>query len=142
MFGRGSCRVQPMLLDAFADLAVEAIDGAHAREVLPVAGPRDWTFLEMVRAIRAAVGSRALIVPAPAWASLAALNVAGLLLRDVVLTRDEILGLTREYLHAEQPIRRGADFDAWLSTGGVSDTLGVSYASELARHFRIEPGRA
>ena len=30
IFGRGNYRVQPITLDAFADVAVDAVDGAHA----------------------------------------------------------------------------------------------------------------
>ncbi len=136
IFGRGEYRLQPITLDAFADLAVDAIDGSHSRATLAVAGPSDWTFLEMVRAVRAAVHSRALILHAPAAVALAGLNVAGLLLRDVVLTSDEVKGLTREYLYAERPLRRGDDFAAWLAGDDVASALGARYASELARHFR------
>jgi uncharacterized protein YbjT (DUF2867 family) len=136
IFGRGDYRVQPITLDAFADLAVEAVDGAHRRVTLAVAGPSDWGFLDMVRAVRTAVGSRALIVRAPAPLALAGLKVAGLMLGDVVLTRDEVKGLTREYLCAERPLRRGADFADWLAQPAVASTLGRRYESELARHFR------
>jgi len=136
IFGRGDYRVQPITLDAFADVAVEAIGGGHQNETLAVAGPRDWRFLEMVRAIRTAVRSRAAIVPAPAWLALPGLRIAGVFLRDVVLTPDEIKGLTREYLCADRPLRRGADFDEWLAQPAIAAGLGRRYASELARHFR------
>jgi NADH dehydrogenase len=135
MFGRGRCRVQPIMLDALADLAVEAADGAYAQRTLAVAGPRDWTFLEMVRTIRAAVRSRAIILPVPTAVAFAGLRAAGWLLRDVVLTRDEIEGLIDEYLYADAPVRRGGDFSGWLASPGVATSLGTSYASELQRHF-------
>ena len=136
VFGRGAYRVQPMTVDAFADVAVDAVDGAHSNATVPVAGPTDWLFLDMVRAIRRAVHSRALIVHAPPFVALAGLRVAGVLLGDVVLTSDEVKGLTREYLYAEQPLRRGADFREWLANPIVATTLGRRYESELARHFR------
>ena len=136
IFGRGSYRAQPVTLDAFADAAVEAVDGAYTNEIVPIAGPRDWRFVDMVRAIRAAVGSRAAIVPSPACFALAGLKAAGVVLGDVVLTGDEIKGLTREYLWAAAPLRRGADFDHWLAQPVVAAALGREYASELARHFR------
>jgi NADH dehydrogenase len=135
IFGDGSYRVQPITLDAFADVAIEAIGGAYPNETVAVAGPRDLTFLDMVRAVRTAVDSRAAIVPAPAWVALAGLKVAGLMLGDVVLTADEIKGLTREYLYSASPCRRGVDFAEWLSEGRVASELGRRYASELARHF-------
>ncbi len=136
IFGRGDYRVQPITVDAFADLAVEAIDGAHGQVTLPVAGPNDWVFLDLVRAVHAAVGSRARIVHAPAELALAGLKIAGFFLGDVVLTPDEVKGLTREYLYVEQPLRRGADFADWLAQPGVASALGRRYQSELARHFR------
>jgi uncharacterized protein YbjT (DUF2867 family) len=136
IFGRGSYRAQPVTLDAFADAAIEAVDGAHTNEIVPIAGPSDWRFADMVRAVRTAVGSRAAIVPSPAWFALASLKVAGVVLRDVVLTGDEIKGLTREYLYADAPLRRGSDFDEWLAAPAVAETLGREYSSELARHFR------
>jgi hypothetical protein len=87
---------------------------------------------------RFAVGARILIVQAPASFALAGLKIAGLLLGDVVLTRDEVKGLTREYLYAPEPLRRGADFAEWLARPAVASTLGRNYESELARHFRLE----
>jgi NADH dehydrogenase len=136
VFGDGAYRAQPITVDAFADIALEAIDGRHPNRTLAVAGPADWRFLDMVREIRRAVGSRAVIVHAPAWVALAGLGAAGLFLRDVVLTADEVRGLTREYLCAPNPIRRGADFSQWLAAPGVPAALGARYQSELARHFR------
>jgi NADH dehydrogenase len=136
MFGGGDYRAQPITLDAFADAAVEAVKGRYPNEVIPIAGPRDWRFVDMVRAIRGAVGSRAAIVPSPAWVALVGLKAAGVVLRDVVLTSDEIKGLTRGYLCAAAPLRRGADFGDWLAQPAVAETLGRAYSSELARHFR------
>jgi NADH dehydrogenase len=136
IFGDGRYRVQPITLDAFADIAIEAVGGGHTAAMLPVAGPADWRFIDLVAAVRRAVGSRSRIVKAPAWFALAGLKMAGVLLRDVVLTGDEIRGLTREYLFAESPIRRGADFAEWLTAPRVASTLGRRYQSELARHFR------
>ena len=139
IFERGDYRVQPITVDAFADLAIEAIDaidGAPGNATLPVAGPRDWIFLDLVRAVHAAVGSRARLVHAPPALALAGLKVAGLFLGDVVLTPDEVKGLMREYLYVERPLRRGADFAEWLAQPDVASTLGRRYESELARHFR------
>ena len=137
IFGDGSYRAQPIAVAAFAGVAVEAVDGGHRNATLAVAGPSDWKFLDMVRAIRTAVHGRALIVSAPAFVALAGLRVAGALLGDVVLTSDEVKGLTREYLYSESPLRRGADFAEWLARPEVSTALGRGYESELARHFRV-----
>jgi NADH dehydrogenase len=135
MFGSGDCRLQPMTLDAFAGVALEAIEGLHRARVLAVAGPRDWTFAEMVRAIRSAIGSQTRIIRAPSALALSGLKVAGWFLGDVVLTSDEIKGLTREYLYAAQPLRVGEDFGTWLNRPGIASELGLRYQSELALHF-------
>jgi len=63
------------------------------------------------------------------------LKVAGLVLGDIVLTADEIKGLTREYLYSASPERRGVDFAQWISDRRVASELGKRYSSELARHF-------
>jgi uncharacterized protein YbjT (DUF2867 family) len=136
IFGTGEYRVQPILLDAFAETIVDAIEGSYRQETVAVAGPRDWTFISLVRAIRSAIGSRAALTRAPAAASLASLWIAGVFLRDVVLTSDEVKGLTREYLYESQPVRVGADVADWLAMPTTRETLGRQYASELARHFR------
>jgi len=135
MFGRGDYRVQPMTLDAFASVGAEAVEGAYAGETVAVAGPDDYTFLELVHEIRRAVRSRAVIVRAPTSAAMAGLTVAGWLLRDVVLTRDEVRGLVGEYLFSDRPLRRGRSFSEWVADAAATG-LGRQYASELARHFR------
>jgi NADH dehydrogenase len=139
LFGSSDCRVQPMTLEAFVDVALEAIEGSHRAKVLPLAGPRDWTFAEMVRAIRSAIRSQARIVQAPSAVAFVGLKIAGLFLGDVVLTSDEIRGLNRECLYVARPLRRGEDFGMWLSRPGVASELGLRYQSELARHFKAGP---
>jgi NADH dehydrogenase len=136
IFGRGDYRTQPIDLDAFASFATDAVDGGYRGEAVAVAGPDDWQFLDLVRAVRSAVRSRALLVRAPAALALAGLGVAGVFLRDVVLTSDEVKGLTREYLYVDQAVRRGPSLGEWLARQDVRATLGRRYESELARHFR------
>ena len=122
--------------DAFASFATDAVDGNYCGEAVAVAGPDDWRFLDLVRAVRSAVRSRALLVRAPAALALAGLGVAGVFLRDVVLTSDEVKGLTREYLYVDRPVRSGPSLGEWLARQDVRATLGRRYESELARHFR------
>ena len=49
----------------------------------------------------------------------------------------ELEGLVQEYLCSPSPVRRGPDFSDWLRMDAVASTLGRTYASELARHFRF-----
>jgi NADH dehydrogenase len=136
IFGDGTYRVQPVSLDGFAELIVEAVDAPSAGTVIDVAGPTDYTYLDMVRLIRGAVGSRAALVRMPAWLALAASWATGFVVGDVILTRDEARGLTQEYLYSPSPRRVGISLEQWLERDDVRQSLGRVYSSELERHFR------
>jgi len=53
---------------------------------------------------------------------------------DVVLTWDEIRGLTSDLLHSNDPPTGHTSLSQWLTQNLAR--LGVRYHSELARHFR------
>jgi hypothetical protein len=72
-------------------------------------------------------------VPLPPVLMAAAARVLGLLVGDVVLTPDEITGLTDGLLVSDQPPLGEVTFSQWLAEHGTS--LGNSYANELHRHF-------
>jgi uncharacterized protein YbjT (DUF2867 family) len=131
--GRGDYRLQPVFVEDLAELAVEA--GAGSEDVvLEAVGPEVFRFDELVRLIAAAVGSRARLVHLPPALALALSRAAGLLTRDVILTREELVGLMDEVLVSPgRPMGRTC-FSEWLRENG--DVLGRSYASELDRHYR------
>jgi len=116
--------------------AVERIEAAAApgNPVLDAAGPDTLTFEQLVRTVRAAVGSRARIVRSGVAPALAMTRLAGLFLRDIVLTRDELLGLMDSLLVSEGAPTGSARFGDWLAQNG--NELGRSYVSELARNWR------
>jgi nucleoside-diphosphate-sugar epimerase len=91
--GDGRDLVQPTHVD---DLARICLQAAHGRSdvIMDAAGPDTMSFEELVRAIRGAVGRRTPILHAPPAAMAALARALGLVLRDVVLTADEIRGLT------------------------------------------------
>ena len=67
--------------------------------------------------------------------ALAASDVPYAVLRDVVLTADEICGLTAGLLVSHQPALGRVSFLEWLKEN--ASTLGRAYANELDRHFRM-----
>jgi NADH dehydrogenase len=91
------------------------------------------TFKELVQAIRLATGARAPIAHVPPVAMAAAARALGLLVRDVVLTRDEIKGLMAGLLVSHHPPRGSVAFTKWLTQHAPS--LGRSYANEVERHY-------
>ena len=132
--GGGSYEVQPVWVDDVAELAVTAAT-APSNPVLDAVGPDTITFGELVRAVREAVGGRAHVVGAPPWAALALTRIAGTLLRDVVLTRDELGGLMDGLLVTDGVPTGGMRFVSWLTEN--ADVLGNRYVSELARNWRL-----
>ena len=129
----GAYRVQPVSVRDTAAIAVAAAADVRG-QTLDAAGPDTFTFDALVRAVAAAVGSRARIVAAPPRLALALTRLAGPALRDVVLTRDELEGLMASLLVSGEPPRGRDRFLDWVAAEG--DRLGRRYVSELARNFR------
>ncbi len=136
--GNGRYAVQPIHVDDFAQICLDAAD-ADGSEILDAAGPETMTFEELVRAIRRATGARAPIVHVPPLAMAVVARALGLLLQDVVLTTDEIKGLTAGLLVSDDlPLGRIA-FSEWLNE--QAGALGRSYANELRRHYSQRAAR-
>ena len=136
--GDGRYLVQPIHVDDLAHICLQA---AHGRGgvIVDAAGPDTISFEELVRAIRDALGRRTPILHAPPAAMAALARALGLVVRDVVLTADEIRGLTAGLLVSHQPALGQISFLEWLTEHGP--TLGAAYANELDRHFRAaDPG--
>lgn len=133
-FGWGPVRyrVQPVHVDDLARLCVRAA-GADEDIVIDAAGPERLRFDEAVALIRRAVGAHAVIVPVPPQLMELAAHGLGMLVADVVLTREEIGGLTDGLLVSDQPPLGEISFSAWLDEH--SETVGRRYANELRRHF-------
>jgi nucleoside-diphosphate-sugar epimerase len=130
--GRGRYRIQPVHVDDVARICLEAADGPSGTAT-DAAGPETPQYVELVRAVRSAVGSRSLIVPMPGWAVLAAARFLGPIVHDVVLTRHEITELTSGFLTSKEPPRGTIRASAWIAEHG--DELGRRWASELKRNF-------
>jgi NADH dehydrogenase len=133
LFGDGKYRVQPVAAEDVADIAVTATSDGQA-VVLDAAGPDTFTFAELVRLIRSAVGSRAAVLRVPPALALLPATCLGCVLRDVVVTRDEVEGLMANLLISAEPPLGRARFTDWVMANG--EHLGRQYASELVRHFR------
>jgi NADH dehydrogenase len=129
----GRYGLQPIHVEDLARLAVE--QGARREDVtLDAVGPEVLDFDELVRLVRRAVGSRALLAPVPRWLLLLASRLLRPVVGDVVLTADEVAGLTANLLVSRGPPTGAMRFTAWLAEHGSE--LGVAWASELDRHFR------
>lgn len=131
--GAGDYRLQPVFVEDLAGLAVQA---AHRRDnmIIDAAGPEVYRFVELVEMIKDKIKSRAKIAHVrPGLAHLLS-RAIGAMVKDVVLTGDEIKGLMANLLVSHHPPTGRTRLSEWIEQN--SSTLGVHYASELNRHYR------
>jgi hypothetical protein len=131
--GGGRYEVQPVSVLDVARLCVEASAGDDDR-AFDAAGPDRWQFFEFVRLIKRHVRGRALVRPAPKVVARALGQVAGLVLRDVLATPEELDVAEAGLLASDEPARGVVRFEEWIEQNGRN--LGRRYASELGRNFR------
>jgi uncharacterized protein YbjT (DUF2867 family) len=134
--GDGTYPVQPVHVEDLARICVDA-GQADGDIVIDAAGPETMPFRDLVTLVRAAVNANAPIlhIPPPVMAAVA--RALGLLVRDVVLTGDEIRGLMAGLLVSHAPPLGRIAFSQWLNEHSTS--VGRSYANELHRHFTNTP---
>ena len=133
--GRGDYRLQPIYVEDFSDLAIESMVGAENVEIDAV-GPDAFEYQDIVRLIQTHIGASSRLVHVPRSVALTAARLLGLVVRDIVLSRDEIEGLAGDLLvsYSNNPAPGTTHLADWLDEN--ADHLGTSYSSELDRHYR------
>lgn len=131
--GGGRFEFQPVYVDDVAALAVEAGPGED-NVTMDAVGPERYTTAELIHLVGAAIGRRAFVTPLPPRLFLATSKMLGLLLRDVIITRDELASLMGGLLVSPEPPRGHTSLREWLREN--APLLGRKYASEVARHYR------
>ena len=131
VFGGGDYAVQPVYAE---DVAAQAVDAGSGRDsFVAAAGPETFTFEELLHLLASAVGARVRLVHTPPSLGLALTRLVGQLLRDVVLTRDDVDGLMAGMLTSGGEPTGTTRLADWLDDN--SDGLGCRYVSELRRNF-------
>jgi len=131
--GSGEYRLQPIFVEDLAELALRAGKQAH-NAVIDAVGPDIFSFDELLDLLARILGSRAVRIHLPAGLALQLSRVIGALLGDVLLTRDEIDGLSADLLVSSSAPTGWTRLEDWLQRNRAS--VGEKYASELRRHFR------
>ena len=130
VFGDGSYRLQPIYVEDLARLAVD--QGVSSDDtIIDAIGPETFTFRELVRAIGKGIGKERPIISIPPALGLMVAKAAGLVLDDVVLTKDEIKGLMEGRLFVDQPPTGRTRLTDWVMEN--ANTIGKQYTSELQR---------
>ena len=133
--GRGEYGIQPVFVEDLAELAVQMGERQENVEIDAV-GPEVYSYAMLVKTIRGKIGARCAVLPMPDSITYLAGKALGLMLGDIVLTRDEIKGLSRGLLVSRSgelspcPTR----LSEWLDRHW--DELGRSYANEVKRHYQ------
>jgi NADH dehydrogenase len=130
VFGDGRYRLQPIHVDDLARLAVEQ-GREDGNRTIDAIGPETFAYRDLVREIGRILGKPRPIVRVPRSVGYLAGWLLGLAVHDVVITRDEIEGLMQGLLATDSPPAGEIRLTDWARQH--ADTLGVRYASELAR---------
>ena len=130
--GGGDYLVQPVYAGDLAGQAVEA-GSQRGNSVSDAAGPDTMSFQALLRLLASALGARSRLVHTPPSIGFALTGLVGLLMRDVVLTRDEIAGLMAGLLISRAAPTGSTSLSSWLDHN--ADGLGRRYVSELRRNW-------
>ncbi len=133
VFGSGEYRLQPVYVEDLAQIAVRA-GQQQENVVVDAVGPEVFTFEELVHLIAAKTLSRARIVHLRPGLALLLGKLMGYVVRDVIVTQDEVKGLMANLLVSQGPPTGHMRLGDWLEEN--AKTVGKRYASEMARHYR------
>jgi len=133
VFGSGEYRIQPVFAEYVTEIAV-SLGHKDNNTVNDAVGPEVYTFNELIRLITQKIGSRARIVHVKPGLALFVARLIGYVVKDVVITKDEIQGLMSNLLVSESPPTGQTCLSEWLEQN--ADRVGASYISDLQRHYR------
>ena len=131
VYANGDYPVQPVYVE---DLAAQAVEAGSQSEssVADAAGPDTFFFEVLLRLLASSMGVRRWFLHTPPRVGLALTGLVGLLMRDMVLTNDEVVGLRDGLLTSGDPPTGTTRLSDWLAENG--DGLGRRYVSELGRN--------
>lgn len=132
--GRGNYRIRGIHVDDLATLCLQK-SSEDTNSVSDAVGPERPTFVELVSEIREAVGSHAKLIRTPGFTLPLLSRALGLALGDVLLTRDEYQAMANGLADTDGPSTGNTELSKWIATN--AQTLGLSYANELTRHFDL-----
>jgi NADH dehydrogenase len=130
VFGAGDYKLQPIYVDDLAAAAVAKAVG-NTNEVVNAIGPETFAYRQLVETTQRALGLKRLVVGVPPELGYWACRLIGLLMRDVVITREEIRGLMEGRLCVDAPPLGTTKLSEWIVEH--RHVLGRRYTSEMAR---------
>lgn len=119
-------------MEDLAKLAVEA-SGSAGSTTIDAIGPEIFTYEAFLKLIAKELNKKVVFVHTTPSVGILLGKLIGLLVRDIVLTQDELRGLMRNKLTSIQVPNGKTLFSDWLRDNKQS--IGNGYTSELNRHF-------
>ena len=107
------------------------LQDARADRIIDAIGPETYSYRGLVQELARILGVRRPIVSVPAPLGYAAGWLLGKLLRDVLITRDEVEGLMQGLLATRSQPTGRTKLSSWAQEHAT--TLGRRYATELGR---------
>ena len=130
VFGTGDYKLQPIYVDDLAAAAVEKATGER-NEIVDAIGPETFTYRELVETVKRSLGLKRLVLNVPPTLGYWSCRLLGLLVRDIIITRQEIRGLMEGRLFVDAPPLGCTKLTQWIEHH--KETLGRRYTSEMAR---------
>lgn len=130
LFGDGQYKLHPIYVD---DLAAAAVAQAQetTNQTLDAIGPEGYTYRGLVEMIARELGIKAHLISVPPALGLLVTRVLGWLVHDVIITKDEVIGLMENRLDVASPPLGSTKLSEWIVSH--REQLGRHYTSELAR---------
>lgn len=130
VFGDGLYRLRPIHVDDMADLMIDC--AARDDDItIDAVGPEAFTYRQLVNTIARIIGIRRPVISVPPAAGYIVSRLLNPIVKDVVITREEIEGLMRSLLDSDAPATGTTRLTDWARNNHA--ILGRRYASEVAR---------
>ncbi len=130
-FGLGNYCLQPIHVQDFAELAMDEAESEAPHCIINAVGAETYSFRDMWKQLARAMGILRPVLPVPAELGYQTARLLGRLVGDVMLTREEIVGLSQNRLAVPGPTVGTRRLSDWMQQHAAE--LGRRYASELAR---------
>lgn len=125
-------QLQPVTLDDIGRIVCDQID-TQENITVDAAGPEVFTFKEFVALLARSMGRPLRTFPIHPNLAVIALKPLGWLLRDTILTKEELEGLRINMLLSHAPPLGKSLVSQWLMTHGYS--LGKTYVNDTVERF-------
>lgn len=134
IFANGSYKVRPIHVEDLADLVIAQLNQTD-NCIINAVGQKEYSYRDFIRAISDAVGCKRLLVSVPVWFGFIGSQLLGLMLNDVISTRDELSALVGGSLYASGAPIGKIHLAEWLAENG--SRLGLTYRNERNRRRNL-----